>query len=189
MGGSNYQDQRGCVAAGGAGPARAGRVAEGADPQDRVASCGAGGERAGRVRGYATPAERNQKQRRLQALKTRLEAVERGLAEGRVRVCRGGRRLARTRHSLPASGLTGAEWRSWWDAKRMFICADGEVGKNLGNETIRFHPDEHWLEIKLPAPLAHLANRPHGRYRLGCRCVPVPRGRCRGPGHDRRCAL
>ena len=126
------------------------------------------GERAGRVRGYATPAERYQKQRRLQALKTRLEAVERRLAEGRVRVCRGGRRLARTRHSLPASGLTGAEWRSWWDAKRMFICADGEVGKNLGNETIRFHPDEHWLEIKLPAPLAHLANRPHGRYRLGC---------------------
>jgi len=30
------------------------------------------------------------------------------------------------------------------------------------------HPDESWLEIKLPAPLAHLANRPHGRYRLSC---------------------
>lgn len=35
-----------------------------------------------------------------------------------------------------------------------------------GNETIRWHPIEEWLEIKLPAPLAHLANRPHGRYRL-----------------------
>jgi hypothetical protein len=31
---------------------------------------------------------------------------------------------------------------------------------------IRWHPLEHWLELKLPAPLAYLANRPHGRYRL-----------------------
>jgi hypothetical protein len=46
--------------------------------------------------------------------------------------------------------------------------ADGEAGKPWGNETIRFNPDEGQLEIKLPAPLAHLANRPHGRYRLSC---------------------
>ena len=26
-----------------------------------------------------------------------------------------------------------------------------------------------WLEVRLPGPLAHLANRPHGRYRLSCR--------------------
>jgi hypothetical protein len=38
----------------------------------------------------------------------------------------------------------------------------------VGNETIRVHPDQQWLELKLPAPLAHLANRPHGRYRLSC---------------------
>ena len=45
----------------------------------------------------------------------------------------------------------------------------------MGNETIRWHPDEGWLEIKLPAPLAHLANRPHGRYRLSCPgCVLLP---------------
>jgi hypothetical protein len=30
------------------------------------------------------------------------------------------------------------------------------------------HPEEGWLELKLPTPLAHLANRPHGRYRLSC---------------------
>jgi hypothetical protein len=30
------------------------------------------------------------------------------------------------------------------------------------------HPEEGWLELKLPAPLAYLANRPHGRYRLSC---------------------
>jgi hypothetical protein len=41
-------------------------------------------------------------------------------------------------------------------------------GQAWGNETIRWNPDEGWLEIKLPAPLAPLANRPHGRYRLSC---------------------
>jgi len=30
------------------------------------------------------------------------------------------------------------------------------------------HPEEGRLELKLPAPLAHLANTPHGRYRLSC---------------------
>jgi hypothetical protein len=44
-----------------------------------------------------------------------------------------------------------------------FITADGEAGKPWGNETIRVHPDEGWLELKLPAPLAHLGNRPHDR--------------------------
>ena len=40
--------------------------------------------------------------------------------------------------------------------------------KVWGNETIRRHPDEGWLEVKLPVPLAHLANRPHCSYRLSC---------------------
>ena len=31
-----------------------------------------------------------------------------------------------------------------------------------------WHPGDGWLEVKLPAPLSHLANRPHGRYRLSC---------------------
>ena len=38
------------------------------------------------------------------------------------------------------------------------------------NETIRIHPYEGWLEIRLPTPLAHLSNMP-GRaptYRLSC---------------------
>ncbi|EQD61866.1 hypothetical protein B1B_07496, partial [mine drainage metagenome] len=47
-----------------------------------------------------------------------------------------------------------------------FITADGEADKTWGNETIRWHPGEGWLEIKLPAALVHLANRPYGRYRL-----------------------
>jgi IS605 OrfB family transposase len=55
-----------------------------------------------------------------------------------------------------------------WESARLFLTADGEKDKAWGNETIRWHPNQGWLEIKLPAPLAHLANRPHGRYRLSC---------------------
>lgn len=51
---------------------------------------------------------------------------------------------------------------------RLFLTADGDAGYPLGNGTIMVHPEHGWLELKLPAPLAHLANRPHGRYRLSC---------------------
>ena len=67
-----------------------------------------------------------------------------------------------------AAGLTEAQWRGQWESARLFLTADGEKDKAWGNETIRVHPDEGWLEIKLPGPLAPLANRPHGRYRLSC---------------------
>ncbi|HEX6519918.1 MAG TPA: transposase [Streptosporangiaceae bacterium] len=126
------------------------------------------GGRKGRARGYATRAERHGKQRRLQVLKARLAGVERRIAAGRVSVCRGGRRLAKARHNLQAAGLTGAQWRRRWEAERLFLTADGEAGKAWGNETLRWHPEEGWLEIRLPGPLADLANRPHGRYRLAC---------------------
>ena len=126
------------------------------------------GQGRGRLRGYATQAERHGKQVRLQVLKARLDAVEQRIADGRVSVCRGGRRLMRSRANLHAAGLTIAQWQGRWDAERLFLTADGEKGKAWGNETIRWHPDEGWLEVKLPVPLAHLANAPHGRYRLGC---------------------
>lgn len=121
-----------------------------------------------RARGYATQADRHGKQQRLQRFRRRLEQVEQQLAAGHVSVCRGGRRLAKARHNLEAAGLTEGQWRARWDAARLFLTADGEAGKPQGNETIRWHPDGQWLELKLPAPLAHLANRPHGRYRLSC---------------------
>lgn len=124
------------------------------------------GERRGRVRGYATPAERWQKQRRLQVLTARLSEAEARLVAGRVGICRGGRRLAHVRHQLGQSGQTPQQWRTRWEAARLFLTADGEADKNLGNETIRWHPMLGWVEIKLPAPLGHLANRPHGRYRI-----------------------
>ena len=126
------------------------------------------GERRGRVHGYATAAERHGKVIRRDALQARLARVERELDAGIVCVVRGGRALLRKRANLPAAGLTEAGWRERWDAARMFLTADGEAGKRWGNETIRFNPDEGWLELKLPGQLARLANQPHGRYRLSC---------------------
>ena len=126
------------------------------------------GGRQGRSAGYATPAERHAKTIRRKALQARLARVEQRLAGGAVPVTRGGRRLMRARLNLAAAGMTQAQWRERWDAARLFLTADGEKDKPLGNETIRWHPDEGWLEVKLPAPLAHLGNRPHGRFRLSC---------------------
>jgi hypothetical protein len=118
------------------------------------------------VRGYASQAERWEKQRRLQVMSARLSEVEARLAGGRMPVCRGGRRLARARHHLGAAGVSEQQWRARWRAERWFICADGEAAQAWGNLTIRWHPGQGWLEIRLPAPLEHLANRRHGRYRL-----------------------
>jgi hypothetical protein len=124
--------------------------------------------KAGRVRGYPTAAERWAKQRRLQMLAARLARVETRLVSGRVSVVRGGRRLARARLHLDAAGLTEQQWRQRWAAERLFLTADGEAEVTWRNLTIRWHPVEGWLELKLPGPLTHLANRPHGRYRLTC---------------------
>jgi hypothetical protein len=126
------------------------------------------GGRTGRTRGYATAAERYAKQQRLQHLQAQLAQVERRIGQGRVSVVRGGRRLAKVRHHLTDARLTEGQWRQCWTAERWFLTADGEADKPFGNETIRVHPEEGWLELKLPAPLAYLANRPHGRYRLSC---------------------
>jgi hypothetical protein len=134
---------------------------------DRRLAAPVGGRR-GRVRGYASGAEHWQKQRRRQVLATRLARVEARIQQGRVSVVRGGRRLLRNRQHLEDTALTEAAWRVRWDAERWFICADGEADKAWGNETIRVHPDAGWLELKLPAVLVGLANRPHGRYRLSC---------------------
>jgi IS605 OrfB family transposase len=82
-------------------------------------------------------------------------------------VVRGGKRLANTRHHLQAAGLDEQAWRERWRAQRMFLAADGESGKRFGNETIRVTgTGTGQVSVRLPAPLAHLANAPHGRYIL-----------------------
>jgi hypothetical protein len=126
------------------------------------------GKRHGRTAGYATPAERHAKTLRLKALKGRRARVERRIEDGAVSVTRGGRRLMRARLNLAEAGLTEDQWRERWDCARLFLTADGEKDKAWGNETLRWNPDEGWFEVRLPAPLACLANRPHGRYRLSC---------------------
>jgi hypothetical protein len=126
------------------------------------------GGKAGRTRGYATPAERHAKTVRLHTLQARLARVDRRLEAGTVSVVRGGKALLRRRSNLAAAGLTAERWRREWESARLFLTADGEKDKAWGNETIRWNPDAGWLEIKLPGPLARLANQPHGRYRLSC---------------------
>lgn len=126
------------------------------------------GQGRGRTRGYATQAERFESQRRLQVLRSRLDEVEARLAEGRVSVTRGGKALWCKTNRLDQAGMSQARWRREWEAQRLFICADGEADKTWGNETIRWHPVEGWVEIRLPDHLAHLANRPYCRYRLSC---------------------
>jgi hypothetical protein len=156
-------------------------AAESATLNARVRKIGAriavpAGAKRGRLAGYATPAERHGKTIRLKALKARLARVERRIGAGAVPVARGGRRLLRARLNLAAAGLTEQQWRERWESARLFLTADGEKDKAWGNETIRVNHDEGWLELKLPAPLAHLANRPHGRYRLSCQARFEHRG-------------
>ncbi|MEU0424227.1 IS200/IS605 family accessory protein TnpB-related protein [Streptomyces canus] len=125
--------------------------------------------------GYRSEKEWCAKSRRLRVLEDRLERERADREAGRVRVVRGGKRLLTTRHHLDAAGLTQDEWRRRWEASRRFLQADGESGKRYGNETIRVSPDGE-VSIKLPAPLAHLANAPHGRYVLTARVTFAHRG-------------
>ncbi|WP_369035766.1 IS200/IS605 family accessory protein TnpB-related protein [Streptomyces adonidis] len=125
--------------------------------------------------GYRSRREWHAKSRRLRVLQDRLAAARADREAGLVHVVRGGKRLARTRHHLEAAQHTESAWRGRWETERWFCQADGESGKRYGNETIRISPDGE-ASIKLPAPLAHLANAPHGRYVLACRVAFAHRG-------------
>lgn len=118
--------------------------------------------------GYRSRGEWFQKSRRLTTLEHRLNVARAECEAGVVHVVRGGRRLLNNRHNLEAAQLTAEQWRERWEAERWFLAADGELGKRFGNETIRVTPDGE-VSIKLPAPLAHLANSKHGRYVLATR--------------------
>ncbi|MQY09994.1 hypothetical protein SRB5_00980 [Streptomyces sp. RB5] len=115
--------------------------------------------------GYGSQREWFAKSRRLRVLQDRLDAQRADYEAGRVRAVRGGKGRARNRHHLSEAELTQEQWRQGWEAARWFLSADGESGKRFGNETIRVTPGGD-VSIKLPAPLAHLANSPHGRYTL-----------------------
>ncbi|MFD4503947.1 IS200/IS605 family accessory protein TnpB-related protein [Streptomyces sp. NPDC058457] len=125
--------------------------------------------------GYRSRTEWHAKSRRLRVLEDRLEAARADWQAGVVHVVRGGKRLLTTRHHLDAAGLTEEEWRRRWQAGRRFLQADGESGKRYGNETLRVTPGGE-VSIKLPVPLAHLANAPHGRYVLAATASFAHRG-------------
>ncbi|MCX4538126.1 transposase [Streptomyces sp. NBC_01669] len=125
--------------------------------------------------GYRSRGEWFRKSRRLAALEARHVAAVAEWQAGRVRVVRGGRRLLNTRHHLTEARLTEEQWRERWEAGRWFLAADGESGKRFGNETISVTPDGE-VSIKLPAPLAHLANARHGRYVLTATVAFAHRG-------------
>jgi IS605 OrfB family transposase len=115
--------------------------------------------------GYRSRGEWFQKTRRLAVLQQRLARVEADRAAGHVSVVRGGKRLLHQRLHLAQAGLIVEQWRGQWEAARWFLSADGEAGKRFGNETIRVTPAGE-VSVRLPAPLAHLANAAHGRYVL-----------------------
>ncbi|MGX5209238.1 IS200/IS605 family accessory protein TnpB-related protein [Streptomyces violaceus] len=125
--------------------------------------------------GYRSRREWHAKSRRLHVLQDRLQAVRADWEAGRVRVVRGGKRLLNTRHHLQQAALSEAGWRERWQAERRFFQADGESGKRYGNETLRVTPDGE-VSVKLPAPLVHLANAPHGHYVLTGRVSFAHRG-------------
>ncbi|WP_354393090.1 IS200/IS605 family accessory protein TnpB-related protein [Streptomyces atratus] len=125
--------------------------------------------------GYRSKNEWFRKSRRLAMLEARHAAAVAEWQAGRVRVVRGGKRLLNTRHHLTEARLTEGAWRERWEAERWFIAVDGESGKQFGNETIRVTPDGE-VSIKLPVPLAHLANTRHGRYTLTATVAFAHRG-------------
>ncbi|MEV7026954.1 IS200/IS605 family accessory protein TnpB-related protein [Kitasatospora sp. NPDC093558] len=122
----------------------------------------------GRPGGYRSKHEWFHKTRRLAILQAEYDRVRAEREAGKVSVARGGRRLLHQRHNLAAAGKTPEQWSAEWEASRWFLTADGESGKRFGNETIRVTPDGE-VSVKLPVPLADLANSRHGRYVLAAR--------------------
>jgi hypothetical protein len=116
-------------------------------------------------KGYATQAERYAKQQRLQRLRAKLGRVQADRDDKRVRVVEGGKRLAKARHILPGAELTLSGWREQWDCARGRIEAKGSGDERFGNLTITVTPNGQ-VSLRLPKPLEHLANAPHGRYVL-----------------------
>ncbi|MFD9004287.1 class I SAM-dependent methyltransferase [Streptomyces sp. NPDC059582] len=124
------------------------------------------GQRAGKARGYRDQTERFAKQQRLQILQARLQNIDARIQTGNLSVVSGGRGLLRNRHHLQTAGLTAQQWRQRWQAARLFLTADGESGRSLGNETLRVDPMMSVLSLRLPTPLKNLANAKHGRYEI-----------------------
>ncbi len=122
------------------------------------------------VGGYALGTERTGKLARIQVLRARRARVQQRLAAGRPSVCRGTRRLMKTRHNLDAAGLTLEQWRQHWTAARTVISANGSHDELGGNLTIRVSP-AGVCSILLPAPLRAAHANDRDRYVLEARAT------------------
>ena len=122
-------------------------------------------KREGLARGYGSRAEWHAKSRRLHALRARLARLGEDWAAGRVR---GGTWREDLAHL--ATTWTRPDWasRRGRSAGRRRGCSwppTGSPANVSATNPIRVTATGQ-LSIKLPAPLAHLANAPHGRYVL-----------------------
>ena len=88
--------------------------------RDMLASAIRRGERVQvQVRRQGERRSVHHKQRRLESLRDRLARVEQDIAEGRVRLCFGSRKLFRAQHYLEANGYADhAEWLAEWRRRR-----------------------------------------------------------------------
>lgn len=116
---------------------------------------------AKQARGYKNQHEHAMKRSRLQALKSRLSALEADYANGIVHVVDGGKHRLKKR----ANTQNVEQWRTEWDAERAWIRANGSKGELFGNQTFPIAPDGT-VSIRLPEPLVHLANSRNGRFAL-----------------------
>ena len=147
---------------------------EGATGEDSGPDSALAGKRprAGKskVVGYSSQDERAAKLLRLHRLRADLAAAERDAATGHLHICRGTAALLRKRLHLDEAHITYDRWRDEWIADRRCINANGESGKNLGNETIRLD-EAGRLYIDLPPALSCLANAKGHRYILDATAV------------------
>ena len=111
-----------------------------------------------RVNGYRDSGEWFSKSRRLTVLQNRLAGVDARLERGRPRVVVGGNRTWRNRHNLEDAGITLEQWQQEWDAKRLFLTADGDACYTWGNGTIEVIPQldgTGQVRVTVPADLQH----------------------------------
>ena len=129
------------------------------------------GGRSGRTRGYATPSERHGKVLRLHALKARLARVERQLEAGTVTGGAGRPgAAAQARRTSPRRGLDRGPVAGGVgsgpavpDRRRGEGRSRGGTRRSAGTRT-----KAGWRSSSRRRS-SHLANRPHGRYRISCR--------------------
>ena len=93
----------------------------------------------------------HQKKRRLRNLRHKLAAVQQDMAEGRYRVCFGGRELFKARHNLEANGYTNhEEWvRDWREIRSSGCFLIGSADESYGNQSCTYDTG-NTLRVRVP---------------------------------------